>query len=184
MNDTASRQGASQVAVRDSRDDDLPRIQAIYAHHVLHGTGTFELEPPSLDEMRRRRADVRGTGFAWLVAEHEGQVLGYAYVNWFRTRPAYRFTVADSIYVAPEAIGRGVGRRLLEALLARCAQRGCRQVLAVIGDSANTGSIALHAACGFRMAGSMRAVGWKFGRWLDVVMMQYEAGEADRTPPA
>lgn len=184
MNDTASRPGASPITVRDSRDDDLPRIQAIYAHHVLHGTGTFELDPPALAEMGRRRADVLGNGFAWLVAEREGEVLGYAYANWFRTRPAYRFTVEDSIYVAPEAIGRGVGRRLLEALLARCAQRGCRQVLAVIGDSANTGSIALHAACGFRMAGSLRAVGWKFGRWLDVVMMQYEAGEADRSRPA
>jgi len=190
MNDTASRTPnrsrpvSSSVTVRDSRDDDLPAIQAIYAHHVLHGTGTFELEPPTLEEMTRRRADVLGNGFAWLVAEHEGTVLGYAYVNWFRTRPAYRFTVEDSIYIAPEAIGRGVGRQLLEALLARCDQRGCRQVLAVIGDSANTGSIALHAACGFRMAGSLRAVGWKFGRWLDVVMMQYEAGEGDRSPPA
>ena len=184
MNDTASRQGASPITVRDSRDDDLPRIQAIYAHHVLHGTGTFELEPPSLAEITRRRADVLGNGFSWLVAQRGEALLGYAYANLFRTRPAYRFTLEDSIYIAPEAVGQGVGRRLLEALLADCQARGCRQVLAVIGDSGNQASIALHAACGFEMNGVLRSVGWKFGRWLDVVMMQRALGEGADSSPA
>ena len=170
--------------IRDSLDGDLPHIQAIYAHHVLHGTGSFEIDPPSLQEMTQRRSDVLRNGFPYLVAEVDGRVAGYAYVNYFRLRPAYRNTVENSIYMDEALRGRGIGQVLLRALLARCEQMDCRQVLAVIGDSANTGSIALHAACGFRMAGSLRAVGWKFGRWLDVVMMQYESGEADRSPPA
>jgi len=184
MNDTAPGSAASALQVRDSREEDLPAIQAIYAHHVTHGTGTFELDPPSLDEMTRRRSDVLGNRFPYLVAERDGQVIGYAYANFFRARPAYRFTVEDSIYIAPQAIGQGVGRQLLQALLTACEARGCRQVLAVIGDSRNTGSIALHAACGFKMAGILRATGWKFERWLDVVMMQYEAGEGERSAPA
>ncbi len=183
MNDTATRPPLSEIVVRDSVDADLPRIQAIYAHHVLNGTGTFETEPPSLEEMTRRRADVLANRFPYLVAQSNGRVIGYAYANLFRTRAAYRFTLEDSIYIDPDAIGRGVGRRLLTRLLADCERRGCRQVLAVIGDSANTGSIALHAACGFKMAGLLRATGWKFGRWLDVVMMQFECGESDHTPP-
>lgn len=170
--------------VRNSRDDDLPRIHDIYRHHVLHGTGSFELDPPSLQEMTRRRADVLANGFPYLVAERDGVVTGYAYANHFRPRPAYRFSVENSIYVAPDAIGQGIGRRLLETLIARCEAVGCRQMLAVIGDSFNTGSIALHAACGFRMAGLFRASGWKFDRWLDTVLMQRELGDADRTPPA
>ena len=169
--------------LRDSTDDDVPAIQAIYAHHVRHGTGSFELEPPAVDEMRARRADVLGNGFPFLVAEADGRVLGYAYANLFRTRPAYRFTVEDSVYVAEEARGTGVGRRLLVALVARCELAGCRQMLAVIGDSFNTASIALHARCGFRFAGTMRATGWKHGRWLDTVVMQKELGDADRAPP-
>jgi L-amino acid N-acyltransferase YncA len=169
--------------IRDSRDDDVAAIQSVYAHHVLHGTGSFELEPPAVDEMRARRADVLGNGFPFLVAEADGRVLGYAYANLFRTRPAYRFTVEDSVYVAEEARGTGVGRRLLVALVARCELAGCRQMLAVIGDSFNTASIALHARCGFRFAGTMRATGWKHGRWLDTVVMQKELGDADRAPP-
>jgi L-amino acid N-acyltransferase YncA len=172
-----------ELLIRDSRDDDVPAIQAVYAHHVRHGTGTFELEPPSVDEMRTRRADVLKNGFAYLVADEGGRVLGYAYANWFRTRPAYRFTVEDSIYVADDARGRGVGRALLEALAGRCERAGCRQLLAIIGDSANTGSIGLHARCGFRFAGTMRATGWKHGRWLDTVIMQRELGASDREPP-
>jgi L-amino acid N-acyltransferase YncA len=168
--------------LRDSRDDDVPAIQAIYAHHVRHGTGSFELEPPTADEMRARRADVLANGFPYLVAEADGRVLGYAYANFFRTRPAYRFTVEDSVYVAEEARGTGVGRRLLVALLARCELAGCRQMIAIIGDSYNTASIALHARCGFRFAGTMRATGWKFDRWLDTVIMQKELGGADREP--
>ena len=170
--------------IRDSRDDDVAAIQAVYAHHVRHGTGTFELEPPTLDEMRTRRADVLRNGFPHLVAEAGGEVLGFAYVNFFRMRPAYRFTVEDSIYVRDDRRGRGVGRVLLETLSLRCEQAGLRQMIAIIGDSYNTGSIALHARCGFRFAGTMRATGWKFDRWLDTVIMQKELGDADRAPPA
>jgi L-amino acid N-acyltransferase YncA len=174
----------SAFLIRDSLDADVPAIHAVYAHHVLHGTGTFELEPPSVETMHARRADVLANGFPFLVAQADGRVLGYAYANWFRTRPAYRFTVEDSIYVADDTRGRGVGRALLEALIARCEQAGCRQLLAIIGDSANTGSIALHARCGFRAAGTLRATGWKHGRWLDTVMMQRELGASDREPAA
>jgi L-amino acid N-acyltransferase YncA len=170
------------LRIRDSLADDLPALQAIYAHHVRHGTGSFELEPPSPDEMRRRRDDVLANGFPYLVATEEAAVLGFAYANFFRARPAYRFTVENSIYLAPGAHGRGIGKRLLQALLARCEAAGCRQVIAVIGDSANTGSIALHAACGFRFAGTLRSTGWKFDRWLDTVLMQKELGPGDRTP--
>lgn len=171
------------LILRDSTESDLPAIQAIYAHHVLNGTGSFELEPPTLEEMTARRQDVLRHGFAYLVAEHEGQVVGYAYVNYFRTRPAYRNTVENSIYVRNDQRGRGVGRRLLQTLMTRCEAIGVRQVLAVIGDSANTGSIALHASCGFRFAGTLRSTGWKFERWLDTVLMQRELGAADRSAP-
>jgi L-amino acid N-acyltransferase YncA len=170
------------LRIRDSSDDDLPAIHAIYAHHVLHGTGSFELEPPSIEEMRTRRADVLKHGFPYLVAEAGGTVLGYAYAGFFRTRPAYRFTVENSVYAGEGAHRRGVGRRLLGELERRCVAAGCRQMLAVIGDSANTGSIALHSACGFRFAGTMRSTGWKFGRWLDTVVMQKELGAGDREP--
>lgn len=168
--------------LRDSRDDDVAVIQAIYAQHVRHGTGSFELEPPGEAEMHARRADVLKNGFPHLVAEVDGEVVGFAYVNWFRTRPAYRFTVEDSIYVAQGRVGGGIGRRLLEELVTRCEAMGCRQMIAVIGDSANTGSIAVHARCGFRFAGTMRSTGWKFDRWLDTVFMQRELGAADREP--
>ena len=173
------------LTIRDSRDDDLPAITALYAHHVRHGGGTFELEPPSADEMRRRRADVLANGFPYLVAEDaQGKVAGYAYANYFRLRPAYRFTVEDSIYVEAGRTGQGVGRQLLSELIARCEARGCRQMLAVIGDSGNTASIGLHAGCGFRFAGALRATGWKFDRWLDTVIMQRELGASDRRPAA
>jgi phosphinothricin acetyltransferase len=172
------------ITLRDSRDDDVAAIQAIYAHHVRHGGGSFELEPPTVDEMRARRADVLRNGFPYLVAESDGRVVGYAYANFFRTRPAYRFTVEDSVYIAEDLRGHGIGRRLLATLVARCELAGCRQMIAVIGDSFNTGSIALHARCGFRFAGTMRATGWKFDRWLDTVIMQRELGAADREPPA
>ena len=169
--------------LRDSRDDDVPAIRAIYAHHVQHGTGSFELDPPTVEEMQARRADVLRNGFPYLVAcDADGRVLGFAYANLFRTRPAYRFTVEDSVYVAEDTRGQGVGRRLLAALVARCELAGCRQMVAVIGDSFNTGSIALHARCGFRFAGTMRATGWKFDRWLDTVIMQRELGASDREP--
>lgn len=171
------------ILVRDSLEADIDSIQAIYAHHVLTGTASFELDPPDSAEMARRRADVLANGFPYLVAVRGEQILGYAYANYFRTRPAYRFSVENSIYVREGLRRQGVGRALLTALIARCEANGVRQILAVIGDSANTGSIGLHAACGFRFAGVLRASGWKFDRWIDTVLMQLELGEADRSPP-
>jgi L-amino acid N-acyltransferase YncA len=168
---------APATTVRASTHADLAAIQSIYAHHVLHGTASFELVPPDLEEIDRRRADVLRNGFPFLVAESGGRVLGYAYANFFRMRPAYRFMVENSIYVAHDAAGRGIGRALLSELIAGCEAAGCRQMLAVIGDSGNVASIALHAACGFRFSGVVRASGWKFDRWLDTVLMQRDLGE-------
>lgn len=174
---------ARPLLVRDSRDDDLPAITAIYAEAVLHGTGTFELDPPDAAEMARRRADIVGKGLPWLVAEQDGAVLGYAYANHFRPRRAYRFCLEDSVYLAPEARGRRVGTLLLAELLARSEALGARQMLAVIGDAANAGSIRLHAALGFEHAGVLKASGWKFDRWLDVVLMQRALGRGAQVPP-
>ena len=177
----------NEIRVRDSHDDDLNAIRKIYAHHVIEGSGSFELEPPDIVEMMRRRAEVLRNGFAYLVATtHEAgheRVLGFAYASFFRMRPAYRFTVENSIYIDPDAQRRGAGRLLLNQLIARCEAVGMREMVAVIGDSANTASIALHGACGFRFAGLLRATGWKFDRWLDTVLMQRELGDGDRVPP-
>ena len=137
--------------------------------------------PEHFRELARRHADVLGNGFPYLVACLDGAVVGYAYANHFRTRPAYRFCVENSIYLDPQAIGRGIGKRLMHALIARCEAMGLRQMIAVIGDSGNTASIGLHAACGFRFAGTLRASGWKFDQWLDTVMMQRDLGEGDRS---
>lgn len=167
------------VLIRPSSEADLPAIQAIYAHAVLHGTGTFETEVPDEVEMGRRRAEVLSRSLPYLVAEQDGVVLGYAYANYFRPRLAYRFCVEDSIYLAPEAQGRGVGRLLLAELIARCEATGSRQMLAVIGDAQNQGSIGLHRALGFQDAGILKSSGWKFGRWLDVVLMQRQLGLGD-----
>lgn len=164
------------LLVRPSTPADLDAIRDIYAHAVTQGTGTFELETPDAAEMARRRDDVLAKGLPWLVAETPGRVLGYAYANQFRPRPAYRFSVEDSVYLHPEAQGRGVGRALLAELLARCQAGGARQMLAVIGDSANHASIGVHRALGFEPCGVLQAVGWKFGRWLDVVLMQRSLG--------
>lgn len=169
--------------IRPSREDDLPAIARIYGHHVLHGTGTFETEPPSVADMTSRRADVLAKGLPWLVVELDGDVAGFAYGNWFKPRPAYRFSVEDSIYMAPEAAGRGLGRALLAELLAQLEARGIRKVMAVIGDSANAGSIGLHTALGFNRVGVVQSCGWKFGRWLDIVLMEKTLGWGDRTPP-
>jgi phosphinothricin acetyltransferase len=172
------------LVIRPSTEADLPAITRVYGHSVLHGTGTFELDVPDEAEMARRRADVLGKGLPWLVAERADRVLGYAYANHFRPRRAYRFCLEDSIYLDEGARGQGVGRLLLAELLAQCEAAGARQVLAVIGDAANAGSIGVHRACGFEDTGLLRAAGWKFGRWLDVVLMQKALGLGDATPPA
>lgn len=169
-------------SIRPSQDADLPAIAAIYAHHVRHGTGTFEIDPPSLADMTARRAEVLARGLPWLVAELDGRVVGYAYCNWFKPRPAYRFSAEDSIYLAPAAHGQGLGRALLAALLARAQAAGVRKMIAVIGDSANAGSIGVHRALGFAQVGVLASCGWKFGRWLDVVLMDKALGDGDRSP--
>jgi L-amino acid N-acyltransferase YncA len=171
------------MQVRAATDADIPAIQAIYAHHVLHGLASFEIEPPPVDEMRRRFAAITGAGYPYLLAAGDEGVLGYAYASAYRTRPAYRFTVEDSVYVAADAVGRGIGRELLAALVLACEHRGYRQMLAVIGDSANIASIELHRRCGFVRCGTLRSVGYKFGRWVDSVLMQRELGPSDRSPP-
>lgn len=172
------------VTIRASEERDLAAIAAIYAHHVLHGLATFEIEPPDATEMGRRRAHVLALGLPYLVAELDGQVAGYAYAAPFRERPAYRYTLEDSIYIGRDFVGRGAGRALLEALIAACARAGYRQLVAVIGDSANQASIGVHAACGFRHAGLLPGVGFKFGRWVDSVFMQRDLGEGERSMPA
>ncbi|HCL84980.1 MAG TPA: GNAT family N-acetyltransferase [Comamonadaceae bacterium] len=171
--------------IRPSHEGDLPAITAIYAHHVLHGTGTFETEPPSVQDMAGRRAEVLARGLPWLVAKDEAGagLLGFAYCNWFKPRPAYRFSAEDSIYVADDARGRGVGRLLLAALVREAEGAGVRKLLAVIGDSANAGSIGVHRAAGFTDVGVLRSVGWKFGAWRDVVLMEKPLGQADGTAP-
>jgi L-amino acid N-acyltransferase YncA len=168
---------------RPAASADLGSVQAIYAHHVLHGLGTFETEAPDLAEMQSRYTQVTAAGFPYLVAESSGRVLGYAYANHFRARAAYRHTVEDSIYVAPDAAGQGIGKLLLSALVDRCAALGFRQMLALIGDSGNVASIGVHRACGFHHAGMMQAVGRKLDRWVDVVIMQRALGAAVTAAP-
>lgn len=172
------------LTLRPSQTSDLPDITAIYAHHVLHGTGTFEIDAPDLAEMGRRHADITGKGLPWLVAERGDKLLGYAYANHFRPRLAYRFALEDSIYLAPEAIGQGLGRLMLAELIARATAMGARQMIAVIGDRDNAGSVNLHRALGFQDTGVLRSSGWKFGRWLDVVLMQRPLAMGDLEPPA
>ena len=169
--------------IRPSTEADLPAITRIYAHHVLHGTGTFETTPPTETDMATRRADVLSKGLPWLVLEDGGQVIGFAYGNWFKPRPAYRFSVEDSIYLAPEAAGKGLGRALLAELLAKLQAGGVRKVMAVIGDSANAGSVGVHTALGFERVGIVKSCGWKFDRWLDIVLMEKTLGEGDSTRP-
>jgi L-amino acid N-acyltransferase YncA len=170
--------------IRASQPLDLPAITAIYRHHVLHGTGTFEIEPPSLADMSARRQDVMSKNLPWLVAEgDDGSVLGYAYASWFKPRPAFRFSAEDSVYVADAARGQGIGKLLLQALCRECEAAGVRKLIAVIGDSDNHGSVGLHRAMGFNDAGTLRSVGWKFERWLDVVMMEKSLGAGDSTSP-
>jgi L-amino acid N-acyltransferase YncA len=162
-----------RFTIRPAVPHDAPAIQSIYAHHVLTGTGTFEIDPPDLTEIQTRMAKVAARGWPWLVSlDTEGQVAGYAYAGPFRERAAYDATVEDSVYVAPGAQGNGVGRALLEALMVACKTGGAQQMLAVIGDSDNHASIGLHRALGFDDAGILRDVGVKFGRTLDVVILQ------------
>ena len=175
--------GRMSLLVRPSADADIPALAAIYAHAVIHGTASFELEPPSEAEMARRRAALLAGGYPYLVAEVGGGVAGYAYAGAYRTRPAYQTTVEDSIYVAPSRQGLGVGSALLRALIESCKAGGFRQMVAVIGDSASIGSRKLHAAHGFRLVGILQAVGCKHGRWLDSVLMQRALGEGAARPP-
>jgi L-amino acid N-acyltransferase YncA len=171
------------IAIRKFTSDDLEAVTRIYAHHVLHGTATFEETAPSREEMGRRYDKIRALGLPWLIAAAEGTVAGYAYAAPFRERSAYRFTLEDSVYVDPAHHRRGAGRALLAELIARCETLGYRQMIAAIGDSGNHASIALHGALGFREAGVYRTVGMKFGRWLDVVLMQRSLGEGGLSLP-
>jgi phosphinothricin acetyltransferase len=171
------------MIVRAADDGDAPALAAIYGDAVLHGFGTFEEVPPSPAEMDARRRAVQDKGLPYLVAEAHGRVLGFAYAGPFRTRAAYRYTLEDSVYVAPDAKGRGVGRAALSAVIAACEALGVRQLMAVIGDSQNAGSIGLHAALGFERTGLGRAVGYKHGRWVDIVHMQKALNGGDAAPP-
>jgi phosphinothricin acetyltransferase len=169
--------------IRPSQPEDLSAITAIYQHHVLNGTGTFEIEPPSQEDMTARRADVLGKGLPYLVIEENGQVLGFAYCNWFKPRPAYRFSAEDSIYLAPNVSGKGWGRLLLAELCRSAEVAGIRKLIAVIGDSANEGSIGVHKSLGFQSVGVVKSCGWKFNRWLDIVMMEKALGHGDTRSP-
>lgn len=169
--------------IRSAVTSDAEALAAIYGHNVLHGFGTFEEVPPSASEMDQRRLAVVEQGLPWLVAEDAGQVVGYAYAAPFRPRAAYRYTVEDSIYLAPEAVGRGLGRALLSAVLQACEAIGLRQVVAVIGDSQNAASVGLHRALGFEPAGVGKSVGFKHGRWIDIVWMQKALNGGDARAP-
>ena len=169
--------------IRDSSAADIPAITAIYAHWVTHGLASFEVEPPDPTEMARRRDAVLAAGFPYLVAEAPEGLLGYAYASAYRTRPAYRFSVENSVYVAPGAGRRGIGLALMEEVIAQCTGAGFRQMVAVIGDSGNAASIALHKRAGFTTAGLLKAAGWKHGRWVDSVLMQRPLGAGAEAPP-
>jgi len=171
------------LLIRPARDEDVAAVTTIYTHHVLHGTGTFEMDPPSESDMASRRADVLARGLPWLVAEEQSQITGFAYCNWFKPRPAYRFSAEDSIYLAPHAKGQGLGRMLLAELSLQAERAGVRKLIAVIGDSANTGSIGVHRTAGFVHVGVLASCGWKFDRWLDVVLMEKTLGLGDSTSP-
>ncbi len=172
------------MKVRAIEAGDMPAITPIYDEAVRTGTASFETEPPGLEEMTHRQQVLEAAGYPFLVAEEDGRILGYAYAGSFRARAAFLHTVENSIYLEADARGRGIGRALLEALMVECTARGFRQMVAAIGDSANTGSIALHRACGFDMIGTLPATGLKFGRWIDTVLMQRPLGEGATTVPA
>lgn len=180
MNETAAPDG---VLIRPAATADIAAIARIYAFAVKHGTATFEIDPPDKDEMARRHAALAEHDYPYLVAERGGSIAGYAYAGTYRARPAYRWSVEDSIYVAPEYYRQGIGSALLRRLIAEAAARDFRQMIAVIGDSAQTPSIAVHAKAGFVHIGTLRSVGFKHGRWLDTVLMQRPLGAGDRAPP-
>lgn len=174
----------SGIRVRDAVTADMSAIQAIYAYHVLHGSASFEETPPTSDEMARRRDAVLKSGLPYLVAEMQGRVVGYAYATSYRPRPAYRHTIEDSIYVEHGLNRHGIGQALLTELIKRCEQGLWRQMLAVIGNSGNEGSLALHERLGFRTVGTLRSVGFKFGQWVDTVLMQRELGSGSASLPS
>ena len=173
----------ADYTIRPSRDEDVPAIAAIYRHHVLHGVASFEEVPPDAAEIARRRGEIVGRGLPYLVAERAGRVVGYCYAGLFRPRVAYRFTVEDSVYVEADEIGRGLGRALLEQVISRCSELGYRQMVAVIGGRETMPSIRLHEALGFTHIGVFPAVGFKFGRWVDTVLMQRALGPGSQTSP-
>ena len=170
--------------IRPCQTADLPAVTAIYAHHVSHGSGSFELEPPSLQDMTQRHSHVTQLGLPWLVATRHQEVLGFAYAGQFRPRPGFQYLVEDSVYIQQGHAGQGLGVALLAELIRCCEQAGKRQMLAVIGDSANIGSIALHERLGFSHTGVLKASGWKHGRWLDTVLMQKALGPGQSVDPA
>ena len=174
-----SRDDAAPVSIRDAGEADMAAVQAIYAHYVLTSLATFEETPPSLDEMRARRRASQDAGLPYLVGKRAGEIVGFAYAGAYRARPAYRFTVEDSVYVAPGQAGRGLGSALLGEVIARCERGPWRQMIAVVGDSANAGSIALHRRLGFAPMCVLRSVGYKFGRWVDTALMQRALGAGD-----
>jgi L-amino acid N-acyltransferase YncA len=174
---------AEGVVIRPSRETDVPEITAIYAFHVLHGLASFEELPPDVDELASRRRDIVGHGLPYLIAERSARVLGYCYASPYRTRSAYRFTLEDSIYIDQAEVGHGLGRALLAAVLDHCAELGYRQMVAVIGGSDTWPSIRLHAALGFTRIGVLPAVGFKFGSWVDIVLMQRALGPGETTVP-
>jgi L-amino acid N-acyltransferase YncA len=179
-----SPEASSSVTIRACEERDGPAITEIYGYHVLHGAASFELEPPDAAEMARRRRAVVDGGYPYFVAEQGGRVVGYAYASAYRPRPAYRNTVENSVYVRPGCERQGIGRVLLKALLEACERSGFRQVVAVIGDSANEASIGLHRHLGFRTAGTLQSAGFKFGRWIDIVLMQRALGPGDGALPS
>jgi L-amino acid N-acyltransferase YncA len=169
--------------VRACIEADMQATTEIYRHHVLYGAASFETEPPSLDDMCHRREDVLAKGLPYLVADIDGMIAGYAYAGTYRPRAAYRDTVENSVYLRHDMVGRGIGRQLLDALIRECAARDLRQMIAVIGDSANIASIRLHERCGFRLAGTLHGVGYKHGKWLDSILMQRTLSAGETMPP-
>ncbi len=174
---------AQSIELRPASLRDLPAIHSIYAHHVLHGLASFEEEPPSVEELERRYRDATSRGLPYLIAAAGGALAGYGYCAPYRARSAYRYALEDSVYVRHDMTGRGVGKALLAELVRRCEGLGYRQIIAVIGDSANVASIGVHAACGFLRVGTLRSVGFKFGRWVDSVYMQRPLGPGDASRP-